>query len=114
MNGTNDGNEAPVSLPSAKAFSVSDSITIQPPLSRRGHGPALIILVPADLALSGSDSTLDPPPLQKWAEEGFAVGQIQVSGGPVIALKDDLGRAVHALRESKACDRSDRIGVVCK
>jgi len=69
MNGHTNGHDATVSLPSAKAFSVSPTITVQPPLSRLGAGPGLILLVPTELDLSPSSKTLDPPPLQKWAEE---------------------------------------------
>jgi len=70
MNGSTNGHDAAVSLPSAKAFNISSSITIQPPLSRRGEGPGLLLIVPEDLDLGSSSKTLDPPPLQKWAEEG--------------------------------------------
>ncbi len=42
------------------------------------------MLVDGDLDLSGHAKTLDPPPLKKWAEEGYAVAQLRVtsSGQP--------------------------------
>ncbi|KAK5121037.1 hypothetical protein LTR85_005821 [Meristemomyces frigidus] len=101
--------ETPVALPSAQSFAVSETITVQPPLTRRGHGPALLILVPPGLALGGSAETLDPPPLQKWAEEGFTVAQIEVADGAAPTLKGDIQRALAACSELKECDSADSI-----
>lgn len=111
-NGTNGHHEEPVPLPSAKPFQVSESITIQPPLSRRGHGPGLILLVPAGLDLNGHSKTLDPPPLQKWAEEGYAVAQITLAEGG--ELKARLDEALEALKELKECDADEKMGLICE
>ncbi|KAK4547327.1 hypothetical protein LTR36_000983 [Oleoguttula mirabilis] len=111
MNGSPDVKETPVALPSARAFAVSDTITIQPPLTRRGHGPALIILVPAHLDLGSSAKTLDPPPLQKWAEEGYTVVQLKVSDD-VSSLKDDIQRALKACSDLTECDTTDSVGLI--
>lgn len=113
MNGVENGHETPVALPSASAFEVSDTITIQPPLTRRGHGPALVILVPSDLDLGSSAKTLDPPPLQKWAEEGFTVAQLKVADGASKNLKSDLRRALEACPGVKECEGSDKLGLIC-
>jgi hypothetical protein len=54
---------------------------LQLPLSRRGKGPGLLIFVPKTYtasALGSGQKTLDPEPIQKWAEEGFTVVQIAV------------------------------------
>lgn len=59
---------------------VAPHITFQAPLSRRGHGPGLIIVADHYAALDKSDTSLDPPPLVKWAEEGFAVALVLVPG----------------------------------
>lgn len=73
--------ETPVPLPSAPVVQLADSLTLQPPLTRRGHGPGLVILVPAyEICPVEAAKSLDPPPLQKWAEEGFAVVQIRCTG----------------------------------
>lgn len=111
-NGVNGHNEAPVQLPSAKSFSVSDSVLVQPPLSRRGHGPGLILVVPTGLDLRGHEKTLDPPPLQKWAEEGYAVAQITLDDGG--DLRTALDEAIKALQKLKECDADEKMGLICK
>lgn len=54
-------------LPSAQPITLSVNATLQPPLSRRGHGPGLILLTESS-SDSFKNETLDPLPLQKWAE----------------------------------------------
>ena len=88
--------EAPITPPSSSSQrappplprTISPSITLQPPLSRRGKGPGLVLVLDHYAAREAKDGCLDPPPLQKWAEEGFAVVQVcfgsdcDGSGGP--------------------------------
>lgn len=57
---------------------ISPHLTLQAPLSRRGRGPGLILVLNHYDAIAASEKHLDPPPLQKWAEEGFAVVQVCV------------------------------------
>lgn len=74
--------ERPVALPSAAPLVLASNTTLQPPLSRRGTGPGLILLVPADPSAAppaGWKTPLDPSPLLKWSEEGFCVLQMVVS-----------------------------------
>ncbi|OLN87824.1 hypothetical protein CCHL11_00536 [Colletotrichum chlorophyti] len=85
--------------------------TIQPPLSRRGSGPGLIILVEDGVSLSKHDKILDPPPLQKWAEEGYAIAQLIVaSGGNGIA--NQISSAIEGLRALESCDEKDKFGLI--
>ncbi|CAN9353954.1 unnamed protein product [Alternaria alternata] len=70
--------EAPITPPSSSSQrappplprTISPSITLQPPLSRRGKGPGLVLVLDHYAAREAKDGCLDPPPLQKWAEEG--------------------------------------------
>jgi carboxymethylenebutenolidase len=101
-------------LPSAKPATVSSNVVVQPPLTRRGHGPGLILLVPTGLDLSGSEKTLDPPPLQKWSEEGFAVAQITLGESEGDEVKIHLQEATNALSTLKECDSADKIGLICR
>ncbi|KAK2000038.1 carboxymethylenebutenolidase [Colletotrichum falcatum] len=87
------------------------AITIQPPLSRRGHGPGLLILVEQGIDLSKHDNILDPPPAQKWAEEGYAVAQIIVTHG-ANNITDSISSAIESLIELDSCDDKDKFGVI--
>jgi len=70
--------EVPVPLPSAATIQISPNVRIQPPLTRRGKGPGLVIFVPNELDLVEGSHSLDPPPLQKWGEEGYAVLEFKI------------------------------------
>ena len=117
MNGHANGvnvHEEPVPLPSAKAYDISGNIIIQPPLTRLGHGPGLVLIVPSGLDLSTSDKTLDLPPLQKWAEEGFAVAQITIGNDDSSTFQKHWQDAIAALAKLSECDSTDRLGLICK
>ncbi|KAK3986828.1 hypothetical protein QBC44DRAFT_296318 [Cladorrhinum sp. PSN332] len=97
---------------------ISARLSIQPPLSRRGVGPGLIVVISAEagseLSLQPSASSLDPPPRQKWAEEGFAVAQIIVEPcQKPEEVHNDISLAVKSLRalEELADDATD-FGIV--
>lgn len=52
----------------------SPYVTTQPPISRCGHGPGLILIRPLCYATSQQQNkTLDSEPLKKWTEESFIV-----------------------------------------
>ena len=103
-----------ISLPSAKPYDVTENVVAQAPLTRRGHGPALVLLVPEGLNLNSSPNTLDPPPLQKWAEEGWAVAQITIEKGENASIPRHIEDALKALSQMKECDTIDRVGVICE
>ena len=113
MNGVTNGIEDTIPLPSAKQVTISSEVTLEPPLTRRGNGPGLILLVPSGLDLNGHDKTLDPPPLQKWAEEGYAVAQITLAEGEGHNIHIHLKQAIDALAELKECDSAENIGLIC-
>ncbi|KAI1772784.1 carboxymethylenebutenolidase [Hypoxylon cercidicola] len=85
-----------------------ENLTTSIPLSRLGHGPGLLLLVDPDLDLRKHDRTLDPPPLYKWAEEGFAVAQLKLTD----SIRDDLRLALSELSKLPSCDQKDKIGVI--
>ena len=73
-----DISKPPAPLPSINLKTLRTGLSLLYPLSRRGHGPGLIIL---------SATTEDPlafyegvpSSLVKWAEEGYAVVQIEAA-----------------------------------
>ncbi|CAK5276090.1 unnamed protein product [Mycena citricolor] len=106
-------NEQPVALPSAPAVALAEGITIQPPLTRRGTGPGLIVFVPPESSLdlsnkTGDEKPLDPLPVQKWAEEGFAV--VGITTGHV-DIVECLKKAVDGLLALEELDTREKFAV---
>lgn len=104
------------SLPSAPAMEITAGVVLQPPLSRCGRGPGLVLVRAAGHAESQPNNhTLDPEPLQKWAEESFAVSQItfdpETSASPT-AVFDLLRDATQALASLAECDKKASFGLL--
>ncbi|KAJ7265855.1 hypothetical protein B0H12DRAFT_173017 [Mycena haematopus] len=102
-----------VTLPSAPQITLAEGLVLQPPLTRRGTGPGLIAFIPLDSTLnlssrSGDDKPLDPEPVQKWAEEGFAVVGITV--GPE-SVHVNLKKAIDGLLNLPELDTRDKFAV---
>jgi carboxymethylenebutenolidase len=68
------------------------------------------LVVSAALDLGRHEKTLDPPPQQKWAEEGYAVAQILVSDG-VSGIAEQLGTAIAELGKLPECT-GNKFGLV--
>ncbi|KAI0814095.1 hypothetical protein GGR55DRAFT_495633 [Xylaria sp. FL0064] len=122
-----DKEEEPVPLPSAPIIQLAGSSTLQPPLTRRGYGPGLIIITPGDplspsVQRGGTEEadaqdikTLDPLPQKKWAEEGYAVVQInpdENQGDKGRDIATALGEAIEALEKLEACNVDGRFGLI--
>lgn len=100
-----------LSLPSAPAISVSPAVTVQPPLSRAGKGPALIILIDQEAAKNASTDSIDPPPLQKWAEESFVVAQVDLNKLQK-SLEDSLSDTISFIKNLPSFDGNDKFGLI--
>ena len=103
---------APPSLPEPQT--ISTHITLQAPLSRRGKGPGLVLVLDHYALIERSEKHLDPPPLQKWAEEGFAVVQLLVPGRVDDGGEFPLKKALEVLRGCEACEFEKGVGLICK
>ncbi|KAF2622795.1 hypothetical protein BU25DRAFT_415040 [Macroventuria anomochaeta] len=101
---------APTSYPSPQQ--ISPHLALQPPLSRRGKGPGLILVLDHYALIEASEQHLDPPPLQKWAEEGFAVAQVLVPGKVEDGGEFPLDRALEVLKGCEECVFGKGVGVV--
>ncbi|KAJ5522570.1 hypothetical protein N7527_006685 [Penicillium freii] len=95
---------------------LSPHVTIQPPISRCGHGPGLILIRPLGYAkCQQQNKTLDPEPLKKWAEESFTVAQITVDEKSAIdipSLRELLQEAERGLKERLECDTKEKVGLI--
>ncbi|PWY88285.1 hypothetical protein BO70DRAFT_331598 [Aspergillus heteromorphus CBS 117.55] len=100
----------------AQPTNMGHGIILQRPLSRCGRGPGLILIVPASLAdCEATNSSLDPRPLQKWAEEGYTVMQITLDAESS-ADEDNVCRKVKSVTDILSalneCSRNDHFGLL--
>lgn len=102
--------DVPLPLPSAPSIKVSENITVQPALSRLGRGPGLILVVDKSIPLDEDSESLDPAPLQKWAEEGYTVAQIETSDTGSLAA--DLREAFIALFGLPQYNGKEKFGLI--
>lgn len=98
-----------VSLPSAPRVSIAHNVYLQPPLSRRGTGPSLVLFVP-NVASLATTTPLDPEPITKWAEEGFAVAAIVASSSD--AIESSLKLAIDGLQALESVDVKDKLAII--
>lgn len=98
-------------LPNApKRILLNGSALLQPPLSRRGSGPGVIVITPQQNRLYSKPkgTSLDPDPIQKWAEEGFAVVGTDSRGD----LATQLGGVTAALKAHESVTVKDKFGLI--
>ncbi|KAI1742391.1 hypothetical protein F4680DRAFT_31023 [Xylaria scruposa] len=124
-----DKEETPVPLPSAPIVHLAGNATLQPPLTRRGYGPGLIIITPGDPPStertpnegqeksdkpdSAKTNPLDPLPQKKWAEEGYAVVRLNFEDGKEEwGIETALNQAIKVLETLETCDVRDKFGLI--
>jgi carboxymethylenebutenolidase len=109
--------EQEVALPSAPLINLSANAVLQPPLTCRGTGPGLIAFLPSPSSYTShkANKPLDPEPVQKWAEEGFAViGVINTGEESGWSVDTALTKSVEALLNLKELDTRDKFAVYSK
>lgn len=102
-------------LPSAEPVEIKPNVIIQSPLSRCGQGPALILIRPSHYSdCQKNNTSLDPEPLQKWAEESFAVAQVTLdpSGESASTLVHSFQTAKAGLADLPARTGKDQHGLI--
>ncbi|CAF3489930.1 unnamed protein product [Fusarium graminearum] len=105
-----DITQPPKPLPTPQLKAVRPGVSLLPPLSRRGHGPGLVVLAPSSGDLLKIEDGV-PSVLVKWAEEGYTVVQIDASAFKEGDSKDVLREALETMHQ---CDKYDdgNIGLV--
>ncbi|KAL4923702.1 uncharacterized protein BDV17DRAFT_233383 [Aspergillus undulatus] len=103
-------------LPSAPLRQLCLNVVLQPPLSRSGHGPGLVIIRSSvHAACQANNNTLDPEPIKKWAEESFAVAQVTLDAEAsqseelvwrLLVLAND------GLLSLAECDNKEKVGLL--
>jgi carboxymethylenebutenolidase len=105
-----------VQLPSSPLITLgAPNTTLQPPLSRRGHGPGILMFLPPSSVVppmsAPGKKSLDPAPQMKWAEEGFAVTAITCE--PVMdQIQEALRICIDALVACDKVDVKDKFAVI--
>ncbi|KAK6388266.1 hypothetical protein LTR95_019737, partial [Oleoguttula sp. CCFEE 5521] len=102
------------SLPYTRIEVVTHGVSVVHPLSRKGTGPGIILLVSESGINAGSQLRIEhgvPSATMKWAEEGYCVAEVVPEAWS--AQDDPLKEAVDALKQAINCDPADRIGLVC-
>lgn len=106
----NDISKPAPPLPSPELTKVAPGVSLLRPLSRLGSGPGLIILT-HDYEDSLAIKEGVPSPLVKWAEEGYAVVEIQATALGT-AKTDIIKSAIQTLGDCNKCQPKDKIGLV--
>ncbi|RBR23698.1 uncharacterized protein FIESC28_03494 [Fusarium coffeatum] len=105
-----DITQPPNPLPAPQLKEIRPGVSLLPPLSRRGHGPGLVVLTPtSENLLEIKDGV--PSVLIKWAEEGYTVVQIDGSTFAAVDSGNVLSEALEAMRQCEQYDEG-KIGLV--
>ncbi|KAL0580900.1 hypothetical protein V5O48_001094 [Marasmius crinis-equi] len=113
----NSADEQEVSLPSAPLLILSKNVVLQPPLTRSGSGPGMIMFLPPEGSFNRRTNLgrpLDPEPVQKWAEEGFAVVGATIpeeDANDGWSIPEVLTKGVEALLSLKELDVKDKFAI---
>ncbi|CAK7203040.1 hypothetical protein SEUCBS139899_005769 [Sporothrix eucalyptigena] len=107
-----DITKPPKPLPQPQLREIRNGLFVLPPLSRRGHGPGVIILAPDSPALTRIDDAGVPSPMMKWAEEGYAVAEIQLRALGEEDEETALQDAVRALDAEDTVDTKGKYAIL--
>jgi carboxymethylenebutenolidase len=108
-----DADQTPLPIPVPSLKRLAPGVILSQPLSRKGSGPGLIVIVPQSGA--SGDSTLRiengvPSPLMKWGEESYTV--VELLEEAFLEGKDPISLAVSELSKAEKCEPKNAIGVI--
>ncbi|KAF4345858.1 carboxymethylenebutenolidase [Fusarium beomiforme] len=104
---------APPFLPATRLHQPAANLTILEPLSRRGSGPGLIILVPETGKAASTTLRIEgcvPSPLMKWAEESYTVAEIVEAG--LANPEKAINQALKELEATKSTEPKNAVGII--
>lgn len=109
-------NTEPGEISPAHSVGHNVRVVLQPPLSRCGQGPPLILIRPSRYShCQQHNASLDPEPVKKWAEESFAVAQVTFDAS---AESDaaEVGRLIRTTKDgltaAKTCTGKGQYGLI--
>jgi carboxymethylenebutenolidase len=101
-------------LPKTTLRRITTNITLLEPLSRRGSGPGLVILVSESGAVDGASATRIehgvPSPLMKWAEESYTV--VEIAQEALLRETDPLKLALTELAACQTTEPKHAVGII--
>lgn len=104
----------PPVLPRTILRRITPNITLLQPLSRRGCGPGLVILVSESGAVDDASATRIengiPCPLMKWAEESYTV--VEITQEALFRESDPLKLALTELAACKTTEPKSAVGII--
>jgi carboxymethylenebutenolidase len=110
-----DITQPPTPLPSARLQVLKPGLSLQPPLTRLGSGPGLILITSSEIYDEQVTQRDDAPTaVLKWAEEGYAVFQISAEAFGSSKIEAVLEEAFRAFDQCDACQPKDKVGLVCE
>ncbi|KFA69889.1 hypothetical protein S40285_07926 [Stachybotrys chlorohalonatus IBT 40285] len=101
----------PKALPQAKLTQIAPAVSLLPPLSRRGHGPGMILIVSEKTEKLMTDGGF-PAPIMKWAEEGYTVVEVHGSALSAQAGPNALETAISGLKACEGFEDTGKVGIV--
>lgn len=107
-----DISKPPPPLPSPELRELGFGISLLQPLSRRGTGPGVVVIVPDSLVSNIAIEQGIPSPLIKWAEEGFMVVEIQEKAMGDEDVVTVLAKAALAISKEERCEPKGMVGLV--
>lgn len=108
-------NGTTAALPPTRINDIAPGIRVLHPLSRRGTGPGVIVVV-EETGLAGSDGLRIengvPSAVMKWAEEGFTVAEVVPEAWS--NSEEPLHLASKGLAECESCEPKEKVGIICE
>lgn len=109
-----DITQPPAPLPCAKLQVLKPGLSLQPPLTRLGTGPGLIILTTPEIYDEQVTQRDDAPTAAlKWAEEGYTVFQVSATAIGSSDIESVLENASEAFEQCDQCQPKEKVGLVC-
>lgn len=107
-----DISKPPAPLPQPDLQNICPGLNLLPPLTRRQQaGPGIIIVVP-DGSPSVQIEKGVPSLSLKWAEEGYAVAEVQSSSFADESSASPLKQAIDVLKDCAQCSSTEKVGLV--
>ena len=112
-----DADQTPLPLPATSLTRLAPGVILSQPLSRKGSGPGLIVLVSQSGATNDTSLRIEngvPSPLMKWGEESYTVVELLEEAVERVALVIGavVGRGAGALLRLLGQVRRDLVPVL--